>query len=171
MHYIYNSYSLHYQVKPESVSLHYFMVILVRWFYFFNWKNKSSFQQLFIKICYLKSLTFSLHLKRTLNNSQHINSDDTYMWIMSSLVLWNKMLTTKLHIFLSSEKYLIIITTPFLKWWYRKGMPRNFSLTSQIFFCDSCYVFVNRLCYCCYSPNIPSNNSKVRNQDAWSYWF
>ena len=126
MHYIYNSYSLHYQVKPESVSLHYFMAILVRWFYFFNWKNKSSFQQLFIKICYLKSLTFSLHLKRTLNNSQHINSDDTYMWIMSSLVLWNKMLTTKLHIFLSSEKYLIIITTPFLKWlWTLVKMERR----------------------------------------------
>ena len=32
---------------------------------------------------------------------------------MSSLVLWNKMMT-KLHIFLSSEKYLIIIRTLFL---------------------------------------------------------
>ena len=57
-------------------------------------------------------------------------------------------------------------------WWYRKGMSRNFSLTSQIFFWDSCYVFfVNGLCYSCYSPNIPSNNSTVRNQDAWPYWF
>ena len=126
MHYIYNSYSLHYQVKPKSISLHYFMAILVRWFYFFNWKNKSSFQQLFIKICCLKSFTFSLHLKCTLNNSQHINSDDTYMWIINSLVLWKKMLTTKLHIFLSSEKYLIIITTPFLKWlWTLVKMERR----------------------------------------------
>ena len=102
------------------------MAILVRWFYFFNWKNKSSFQQLFIKICCLKSFTFSLHLKCTLNNSQHINSDDTYMWIINSLVLWKKMLTTKLHIFLSSEKYLIIITTPFLKWlWTLVKMERR----------------------------------------------
>ena len=35
------------------------------------------------------------------------------MWIMSSLVLWNRMMT-KLHIFLSSEKYLITIRTSFL---------------------------------------------------------
>ena len=82
-----------------------------------NWINKSSLQQLSIKICYLKS--FSLHLKCKLNNSQHISSDDTYMWIMNSLVLWNKMLTTKLHIFLSFEKYLIIIRTPFLNdYWH-----------------------------------------------------
>ena len=45
---------------------------------------------------------------------------------MNSLVLWNKMLTTKLHIFLSSEKYLIIITTPFLKWlWTLVKMERR----------------------------------------------
>ena len=31
--------------------------------------------------------------------------------------------------------------------------------------------FVNRLCYSCYSPNIPSNNSKVRNQDDWLCWL
>ena len=96
--------------------MHYFITILVGQFYFIKWKNKSSFQQLCIKICYLKSFTFSLNLKCKLNNTQHISSDDSYMWITSSLVLWNKMLTTKLHIFLSSEKYLTIIRTPFLKW-------------------------------------------------------
>ena len=164
--------------------MHYFITILVGQFYFIKWKNKSSFQQLCIKICYLKSFTFSLHLKCKLNNTQHISSDDSYMWITSSLVLWNKMLTTKLHIFLSSEKYLIIIRTPFLKWLWtlvkmekrrlvlscRKGRSRDWgdgrgrgcqeiSLRFMFVF------FVNRLCYSCYSPNIPSNNSKVRNQD------
>ena len=109
---------------------------------------------------------------------------------MSSLMLWYKMLTTELYIFLSSEKYLIIIRTHFLKWLWtlvkiekrglvlscRKGWSRDWgdgrgrgcqeiSLRFMFVF------FVNRLCYSCYSPNIPSNNSKVRNQDDWLCWL
>ena len=33
-------------------------------------------------------------------------------------------------------------------------------------------LFVMKLsCYSCYSVNIPSNDFKVRNQDAWLCWF
>ena len=33
-------------------------------------------------------------------------------------------------------------------------------------------LFVMKLsCYSCYSVNIPSNDCKVRNQDAWLCWF
>ena len=31
--------------------------------------------------------------------------------------------------------------------------------------------YINRLFYSCYSLSIPSNNSKIRNQDAWLSWF
>ena len=112
------------------------------------------------------------------------------MCIVSSLVLWNKMLITKLHIFLSSEKYLIIIRTPFPKWLWtlvkmekrrlvlscRKGRSRDWGdgrgRGCQEISLRFMFVFlVNRLCYSCYSPNIPSNNSKVRNQDDWLCWL
>ena len=44
-------------------------------------------------------------------------------------------------------------------WWVRFSSEINVMFSRQILF------------YSCYSLNIPSNNSKSRNQDAWLCWF
>ena len=47
-----------------------------------------------------------------------------------------------------------------------EGGVKKFLIDGSDFFLRLMFVFfVNRLCYSCYSPNIPSNNIKVRNQD------
>ena len=44
-------------------------------------------------------------------------------------------------------------------WWVRFSSEINVMFSRRILF------------YSCYSLNIPSNNSKSRNQDAWLCWF